>query len=319
MRGRASTGELHNIIRDKVADDRHLTDKALQRLFEEDKGRLKDWFNVDMQYSRSQGDYELIHIGRPLIDLPDDAIRGLAFLEQTFSDDGVPMGVEVRIFLNTVVMLLPYERLKQVEKQRGLLEMELGVEDTDNIHTKVWEAIKTSVSEHRRLEFDYVAPRNEDGYLRTHLVEPIRYFFDTVRKHYYLEFFWLTSSSPHKGTQDQNHKIGRFRLDRMSNPTVLPSHFPATQRIPTKELIYELAPIAARLGVTDHFPNIQVYPNEDGGAKVVVPSRDLFFDLRTLLHYGANCRVIGGDDALWQMRKLIKDMASVYAEDTDDE
>jgi hypothetical protein len=318
MSGRSGTEELHTIIREDVGNDRQLTDKALQRLFDEDKGRLKDWFNVEMQYNRSQGDYELIHIGRSLVDLPEGAIRGLAFLEQTFSDDSVPMALDVRVFLNTIAMLLSHERLKEVEKQRGLLEMELGARDIDSASDDVMEAVKTSVSERRQLEFDYMASRNEDGILRRHLVEPIRYFFETERKHYYLEFFWLQSSSPHKGIQDQRRKIGRFRLERMSNPAVLPTHFPANQRIPTKELIYELKPIAARLGVTEHFPDMHIIQNDDGSARVHVMSRDLFFDLRTLLYYGANCRLLGGDEALKQMKKIVKDLAAVYEEDTEE-
>lgn len=315
MRGRTHTREIRYIIYEDTCDERQITDKALQRLFEEDKKRLEDWFKVDMQYNRSTSEYELIHIGRPLIDLSNDAVRGLAFLEQTFSDDSVPMALDVRSFINTVVMLLPYKRLKELEKQRGLLEMELGTRDIDNVADDVMEAVKTSVSERRQLEFDYMASRNEDGILRRHLVEPIRYFFETERKHYYLEFFWIQSSSPHKGTQDQRRKIGRFRMERMSNPIVLPKHFPANQRIPTKELVYELKPIAARLGVTKHFPDMQVFHRDDGSAKVVVASRDLFFDLRTLLYYGPNCRVIGGDDAVREMQQIVKDLYKGYFED----
>lgn len=306
---------LEIIHADARQDGEELERDLARDRFEEDRARLRDWFAVDLRYDRSLDEYELINIDRPLIDLPEDGVQGLAFLEQTFNDNSAPMAGKVRSFLNIVMMLLPQDSRNQVEKQRGLLEMELGVRDEDEINANVWEAVKISVSERRCLEFDYMASRNQDGILRRHLVEPLRYFFDTERKHYYLEFIWLESRSPHKGIQDQNRKIGRFRLGRMSNPLVLMSHFPANQRIPTKELIYELQPIVARLGVTRHFPEMNIIYHEDGSARVHVKSRDLFFDLRTLLYYGANCRVIGGDEAVMEMRKLATSLASLYPDE----
>lgn len=312
MRGGATTEDLHKIIIDDVGNERKVSDKAVKRMFEEDKRRLKDWFHVEINFSRSNSQYELIHLGRSLVDLSEDAVRGFAFLEQTFSDDSAPAGVDVRSLLHAISVVIPYERRQEISKQRSL-EMELSTQDTDQIPPDVWEAVKTSTDHCRQLEFLYGSPQREDKVF--HQVEPIRYFFDVVRKHYYLEFFWLYSQSGAYGRTEQNYKVARFRLDRMSNPKVLPNHFNPNRRIPSQELIYELSANIARLDVTEHFPEMQVYPNEDGSVKVIAQSRDLFFDLRTLLHYGANCRVIGGEEALYQMKRLIKDMAKVYEGD----
>lgn len=317
MRENATTEELHKIIRDAVSDDRHLTDKAVKRMFEEDKVHIKAWFDIDMHYNRAEKVYELRHIGRPLVDLSGDAVRGMAFLEQSFSDDSAPMGANVRAFLRTISMVLPYERLKEISRQR-LLEMELGVQDTEKILPEVWEAIEISKGQHRQLQFDYISPQQKDNIPREKIVAPIRDFFDIVRKHYYLEAFAIHSYAPHKGHRPQNWAVRKFRMDRMSNPKVLPTHFNPNRRIPTQELVYELTANVARLDVTEHFPDMQVYRKDDGGAKVIVLSRDLFFDLRTLLHYGPNCRVIGGNDALYEMKRLIKDMAAVYEEDIEE-
>lgn len=316
LRGAATTDELRDIIRDEARQEHEteLTEKALQRRFDEDKKRLQEWFHVELDYSRATGSYTLRHIGYPLLDLAEDALRALAFLEQTYSRDDAPMAMEVRELLKIITMLLPYDRVKEVQNVRGLMEMELGVADDDVITEDVWDAVKMSQSTRRRLEFDYTSPQQRDGQLRRHTVEPIRYFFDTVRKHYYLECFWVTSSS-HKGIVDQKRQVMRFRMGRMSNPTVLPSHFPPDQRIPTKELVYEISRDIARSGVTRHFPDMQIFYQDDGRAKVVVASRNLFFDLRTLLHYGGNCRVVGGDEAVKKMKVLVQSLHQYYFKD----
>jgi predicted DNA-binding transcriptional regulator YafY len=317
LREPSTTDELHRIILTEADREQEttLTEKALQRRFDEDKRRLQDWFKVELRYDRSTGTYMLNHIGSPLIDLSDQSLRTFAFLEQIYSDDEVPMAVEVRTLLRTIQIVLSQDRLKDLQNIRGLLEIELGVADNDEIDPDVWDAVKISTSEHRRLEFDYNSPSNTSTRPHRHQVEPLRYFFDTVRKHYYLECFGISSTSSQKGIRDQRGKLIRFRLGRIKNPRVLPMHFPANRRIPTKELIYELDPVVARLGVTRHFPDMQIYPRVDGGAKVVVASHNLFFDLRTLLHYGGNCKVIGGDEAVREMKTLVQTLHQRYVEE----
>jgi len=311
MRGEATKRDLMEIIYEDARDyGEDLKDSAAEKKFQRDIAQLRAWFICEAPHEN--GFYRLNSIGRALIDLPEAALHTLAFLEKTFSGDDRPMGEDVRYLLTKIKEVLPPERRKQIEKQYGILEMELGVKDDDEISEEVWEAIKTSVSEKRQLEFDYHA--NPDGFSRRHLVEPIRYFFDSVSKHYYLEFFWLSVKS-YKGEFPQStRKVMRWRLGRMSSPKVLPNHFSPNPRIPKKELVYELAPVIARLGVTRHFPDedMQIFFQDDGSAKVSVSSRDLFFDLRTLLHYGSNCRVIGGEEAVREMKKIVKSLYEGY-------
>ncbi|MEM6281988.1 MAG: WYL domain-containing protein [Chloroflexota bacterium] len=315
MRGPTERSVLMNIIyEDAVRDEKEITRSQADKRFEVDRERLKDWFHVDMPYNRAENTYELLDVGRPLIDLPDEAALAVAFLNDAFSGDEVPMSAEVRALLNHVTMLLPPERRRQIERERGLLDVQIEKRDDDHILADVWEKVRTSVTERRQLEFDYVSASNTDGLPRCHTVEPIRYFFDTVRKHYYLEAFWLQSQS-YEGTILQDRKVQRFRLGRMSNAQVLPNHFPANQKIPRsqfKELEYVLSPDVARGGVTKHFENMQIFYREDGSALVKAESYSLFFDLRTLLHYGANCRVIGGDEAVREMAGIVNALADVY-------
>lgn len=106
-----------------------------------------------------------------------------------------------------------------------------------------------------------------------------------------------------------------FRLGRMRNPKVLPTHFPLGKRpVPSYELSYELAPKVARLGVTEYFKDSKIEQREDGSAIVRATSTNLFQDLRILLHYGANCRVIGGEKAVHEMKALVEGMFKRYQE-----
>lgn len=312
MRGPTPNDDLLKMIHeDARQNDDELVDSAARKRFEEDRSRLKTWFGAELDYSRAENTYTLLNITRPLLDLSDESIQGMAFLTRTFSGNDAPMAPAVRAFLGQVSLLLPIRRRHEIDKQRGLLEMQLGVRDEDDISPETWEAVRTSVIERRQLEFTYFSASSSDGQPRSHRVEPIRYFFDTVRKHYYLEAFWLESKS-YLGTRDQKRRVQRFRMGRMTLPHILPTHFPANQRIPKKELVYVLKPEVARMGVTRHFEDMQVIENEDGSARVHVMSSDLFFDLRTLLHYGDNCHVIGGDEAVQQMTSIVQRLAEIY-------
>ena len=56
--------------------------------------------------------------------------------------------------------------------------------------------------------------------------------------------------------------------------------------------------------------------HEDGSATVRAMSNMLFLDLRKLLHYGAACRVIGGEKAVREMKAIIGQMYKTYFSET---
>lgn len=311
MREPATSDELLRIVIDKAEDGEHLSRSSVGKRFEEDRSRLRNWFECELKYDRSTNQYALVHSGRPLLDLPPEALRGLAFLQSAFNEDDAPMSQEVRVLVERVLMALPPKSQREVGQQRGLLELNLGQRDGDSITDDVWEAVQTACSEHRQLEFEYFSPGQSDGKARTHVVEPYRHFFDSVKGHYYLDCFWLESRGP-RGSYPQN-RMQPFRLGRMRNPRVLPTHFPNSGRnSPQEELIYELTPEVARRGVTQHFPGCIVVPQSDGSAVVHATSTNLFLDLRTLLHYGPNCHVTGGPKAVEMMKALVENTYKRY-------
>ena len=314
LRGDASSDELLQIIIDKAYEDDNekLSESAAIRRFEEDRHRLRTFFGCEFRYDRSENVYILEGLDRPLLDLPPDALRGLAFLQATFSGDGVPMGSEVRGLMDIVLMTLPNQRRRELERERVALEVNLQPRDQDEISDEVRDKILQACSEHRQLEFEYRSPKREDGDWRYHRVEPMRYYFDTVRSHYYLEAYRLETITQYGHWYKE--EVAAYRVGRIRNPYILPSKFPSGRRVKTVELVYELTPEVARLGVTEQIPDSMIVKQEDGSAIVRALSKNLFFDLRTLLHYGANCRITGGEEALEGMRKLIEQMYQRYQE-----
>ncbi len=308
LRGPASKADLLEIIR---FDTEALTDKALERRLEEDRNkRLKGWFGCNLTYDFGERLYKLEGFEQPWLDLPPEAARGIAFLQQTFSDPKVPMSEEVLALINSLLLLFPIERKKQIARERGLLEIDLRQRD-QGITPAVWEKVEQALAEQRLIEFEYGSPQQADGQLRRHRGEPVHYYFNSDRQHYYLDV-WVTESHGPKGNFPPN-ALWPLRLDRMQNLHVLPTKFvPGPRMNPPKELTYWLAPQIARRGVTERFHHCVVERQPDGSAIVQALSTNLFMDLRSLLYYGPGCRVLGDEDALKEMRKLVADMAAHY-------
>jgi len=51
---------------------------------------------------------------------------------------------------------------------------------------------------------------------------------------------------------------------------------------------------------------------EDGSVLVRGWTDNLFWAVRSLLHYGPNCRVVGGPELLSEMRRIVGQMTELY-------
>lgn len=314
MRGPATTQELAETVQTSAAAcGETLPESAVHRRFEEDRRRLRQWFNAEITYNRRTDAYALTDVSRAWLDLPDDALRGLAFLKATFGQDSAVMQADVLRLIEYLQMLLPRQRRHEIDRERGLIEARLTPRDADDIPDGLLEQLGLICSQRRYLEFDYIAASNQDNIPRRHLVEPLRCLFDEAQGHYYLQAFNLETSGP-KGRHVHN-EIRHYRVGRIRNLKALPTHFPENnRRLPRYELVYELSPQVARRGVTQHFSESIVHEQPDGSATVHAISHDLFFDLRRLLHYGASCRVIGGEAAVKEMKLLVERLYRRYQE-----
>ncbi len=313
LRGPAQADSLLQVIIDDAADDEQpITKGEASRRFEEDRSRLRQHFGCDITYVRGDDVYQLNSIDKPIIDLSDEAIRGLAFLRATFHPTHAPDRDTVLALVDEVTRLLPAARQQEALRESGFTELRLGIRDQDVIREDVREAVQRACDERRRLEILYLSPNRPDGLSVRHLLEPYRLYFDTKGGHYFLEAFSLESESATYGRRLQE-RLMRFRLGRIQEAYVQEKHF-VPRRIPKKELVYRLSPEVARGGVSQQFEGSQIVLNEDGSATIRALSSNLFGDLRELLRYGAECEVLGGDEARDEMRRLVRAMGEIYGE-----
>jgi predicted DNA-binding transcriptional regulator YafY len=291
------------------------TGSALTKRFETDKDNLQNIFGVEWRYRRDIGAYELIDVWEPPFDLPDQALKVMAFLQATF-EIGAPMHDEVQDFLSLLTSYLPPERRGDLDDQRTALDVAWGRHDDAEIDPAMERGLDKALLARRLVAFDYYSPSQQDGKPRRHIVEPWQRYFDSVRGHYYLRGYCRQTTSEAYGTIPQRRYI-RYRLSRMHNLEVLPDKLGRQPpHVPQEPLVYRLAPMIARRGEVSRHPGIEIIelePQDDDSVIVHAKTDDIWWAVRTLLHYGPSCEVLGGREALYEMRRTVAQMADVYA------
>jgi hypothetical protein len=314
QRGPTDWRGLVEAVREEVGEEAYgeAEGDALHRRVENDLLRIRDRLGVEIQYSRQKRGYDISSLWTPLLDLPNEDLRTIAWLRRVFDHES-PHHDEVHAFLDRIVFYLGHRRAPAVTRYREGLEMDLRRRDQDDVSSDVLFRLERAVMEKRWVEFDYLSPQYEDGTHRRHRVAPIRVYFDPGRGHYYL-YGWCRSISGPEGVADcQQHLY--YRVGRIGRLWMLPDMVPPTlPRGRTYRVVYELAPEIARLGVTRH-PEITVHEveqREDGSAVVRGETHNLFWAVQRLLQYGAGCRVLGGPELLAEMRRVVEEMARLY-------
>ena len=283
-----------------------------RKRFENDLKRLRN-LGVNIHYY--DGDYHFIGYGEfSPVALGEEELNTLAFLGEAFAP-GSLNGAAVQRLLQHVADWLPESQRDSIAMRRQRWRIDLRRKDDDVIAVQVQEAIDKATTEHRLLRFGYRSPSQVDGVPRQHTVQPWGLYFDTVRKHLYLEAYCLTIKWPDgvwEKPQWRRYRLGRILADGIQ---VLPDKFPSIPpKRPRFPLEYLLAPVIARLGeITRHFDDVQVHETDaDGWVRVTATTDDLFRAVRLLLGYGPNCKVIGGSEARREMEATIRAMASLY-------
>lgn len=317
LRGPATKGELVATVRHHLGAEAYLANPDTQRIsaFEKDmRTRLWRFLKAEARFNRQTECYELVEFsGLPGFDLSDDALAALVFLESAFQP-GAPHYEKIQALRNQLHASLSEERRQDLAHQRVALRVDLRRLDPHAIDPRVESKVEQALIRRRLLRFNYRSPIYEDGQPRRHTVEPYDLTFDTRRRHHYLYAFCRHISGP-EGEQSFQQYI-YYRLDRIlpEGLEVLESKLaPQGPRSKRYLLIYRLSSQVARLGeVTQHFDEMQVTLEADGSATVQVEVNNIFFAVRTLLHYGQNCQVLGGPEALREMREIVQGMAKLY-------
>lgn len=315
QRGAAGRDELIQAVLMQEGHDAYggVEGEALLKRFENDLRHVRDDMLVNLYYDRQLGSYTIRDVWLPLLDLPDEDLETIAWLEGTF-DMGSPQHDAVHALLGRLRSYLGPERLAVVERSRTALTVDLRQRDEDELRPAVWEDLNRALLSRRRVEFLYLSPQYEDEQPRRHVVDPCRLYFDTTRGHYYLRAYCRRIEGP-QGLETCARYL-TYRVGRVLELTVLPQKLLLLPSVPRYRVEYELTPEVARMGIT-HQREIEVHDveqREDGSALVRGETGNLFFAVRSLLHYGPNCRVVGGPEMVREMRSVVRALAAVYDE-----
>jgi len=289
--------------------------EARQRLrLEKDLERIRNHLGVDLRFDRELGGYAVGDAALALLDLPDQDLATIAWLAQTFTPDS-PQHRQVQALLGRLQQALPEARRAEIERRHTALALDLAQRDDDDIPAALWNALTRALVGRRRVEFAYRSPQHSDEAPRRHVVDPYERYFDTARGHYYLRG-WCHAVDGPKGRWLPQRYLD-YRLGRMAELSVLPDKLPPSPPpLPRYPVEYELQAHIARLGVSRQrgIEIDEVERRPDGSALVRGHSEDPFLAAQALLHYGANCRVLGGAEVLARMRTMVRRMADIYGE-----
>ena len=288
-------------------------ERALVKRLEYDLARIRDVLGVDIRFDRKLGAYDLKDTWLGLINLPDDDLATIAWLEETFALDSLQHD-QVHALLGRLRLFMSLERRGEIERQRSLMTVDLRQRDDDDIASSIWDGLGQAISRRQRVAFAYLSPRYADGVPRRHVVEAfVPPFFDAVRGDFYFRGWCLFVQGP--GGRANVGKYRSFRLGRMSQLEILPEKLPPyPPHAPRYQVVYRLSPEIARLGVSRH-PHIaieQVERQQDGGAIVRGSTDTIFWAVQDLMHYCQHCQVLGGPELLAEVRETVQKMAEIY-------
>lgn len=292
----------------------HSEGQALRKRFYRDLDRIRQSLYIDLRADPRTKQYTIRDTELPLLDLPNEDLTTIAWLEQTFQPHS-PRHQEVKKFLDRLRFYLSPERRLQIEQQRAALILELGQQDEDQILPEVEAGLQQALARRCRVEFDYLSPQNPEGQPRCHVVdiyEPPR--FEASSGHYYVRGWCHYNLGP-TDRLEVNSYIA-YRLGRINNLKILSNKLLPTPPLAKRyKVIYQLTPEVARQGITRRrWIDIEtVEPHDDSSATIYGSTDTRFFALQELMHYRYNCRVLGGPEILAEMQETVQKMADLYA------
>ena len=273
---------------------------------------LKSEFGCTIKYQRATGCYALEDLGElALLDLPDECMQVLAFLDTTFpAGVTLPEYAGVRALLERVLPLLPPDRQEQFRRGRSLMSLQLAGNAPGKIEPATLATLNRAITRRQELVFSYRG--SEDDAPRRHRVAPYRIFF-RPEGHGYLDATLLEATP--RGNETVNAWID-YRLDRIvpGSAKVLPQMLPHERvQPPSYALHYRLLPdVARRRDVTSLFPGSQITYHDDGTADVMATITNLWQTRQTLLRYGAGCVVVEPPELVDMFRATVRGLAELY-------
>jgi predicted DNA-binding transcriptional regulator YafY len=233
--------------------------------------------------------------------LNQEQLTTFALLLHTFNETMILHADEIKALLSYFVEQLPQEQQKQLTNYRYPFSIDLHeTTDYQNADVHNIQHIERAIDRSQQLKFTYRSLK--EGKEHNHVIEPQPLVFE--RGHVYLNGW-----SPEYGKQL------RFRLDYIlpGSADVLPTRIVQNRPSPVSYVLrYQLSPVIARNGVSQHFDDQHVESHADGSATVTARITDLFDARRILLSYGENCTVFEPPNLVKQMSTVAIDFAKKY-------
>jgi predicted DNA-binding transcriptional regulator YafY len=288
-------------------------EQAKPDLLHADLGRIRRILGINLKADRRTQEYDIRDTELPLLDLPDDDLVTIAWLEQTFNPNS-PKYREIQALLKRLQFYLSPQRREIIEQQRTALVLDLGQRDEDRIDPDVEAGFARALARRLRVEFDYHSPQHEDEQPRRHVVdfyEPS--YFDTEGGHYYV-YGWCHYAVDPQGNKKTVNDYSLYRLGRISNLRLLPDKLAPSPPTPKQyPVIYRLSKDVARYGVTyRRWINIERIEQREDSVEIHGATTNPFLAVQELMHYRSKCQVLGGPEMLDQMKKSVEKMAALY-------
>lgn len=311
LRGPLTGADLIAGVQAELGDEGY-PDAAASAL-KHDFDALKSEYGCQIRYRRNFQHYQLDDLGDlALLDLPDQCMEALAFLEASFpAGAALPEHAYIRELLERVTALLPANRRDMASRQGAAIRLQLPDSPSERINATTLATIRRAVNRRQELQFEYLG--SFDGATpRRHRVAPYLVFF-RPEGHAYLDATVLEVAP---AGSEIIHSAIHYRLDRIvpGSARVLPSMLPP-QRIaaPSYALRYRLLPVVARRrDIAVYFPNTQIEYQDDGSAIVCAKVTNLWQTRQVLLRYGTACEVLEPTELIELFRKTAAGLGEIY-------
>ncbi|KPV53315.1 transcriptional regulator [Kouleothrix aurantiaca] len=287
--------------------------EAAESALKHDFDALKGEYGCQIRYQRSTQQYVLEDLGDlALLDLPDQCMEALAFLEASFpAGAALPEHAYIRELLERVTALLPSGRRAMTAQQTGAIRLQLPASPSERIDAATLATVRRAIARRQELQFDYLSTFDTDT-PRRHRVAPYLVFF-RPEGHGYLDATLLEVTP---SGNEIKHSAIHYRLDRIvpRSARVLPTMLPPQRIAPPSYLLrYRLLPVVARRrDIAVYFPNTQIEYQQDGSAIVSATVTNLWQTRQVLLRYGTACEVLEPAELVELFRRTAAGLGEIY-------
>lgn len=312
LRGPATIPELISAAEAEQGEDAY--PPAAEVAVKHDLQSLRDEFGCKIRYQRRLQAYALEDLGDlALLDLPDDGLEALSFLDASFPDDA-PIGGNdrIRLLIGRIYALLPAARREALGRQFVLPRMVWSATYREQLDGRILNTLRKAIELRRQIAFDYCSNYDVDAQPHRYQVAPYEIFFRDG--HTYLDSTVMLS--PPDRTK-LRHRTIPFRIDRIvrGSMRMLPEPIPEERPPqPVYSLVYVLAPAVARNRDVAHwFPQTIVEYQEDGSARVSAQVTNLWQARQILMRYIEHCQVLEPPELVDMIRETVAHLAVLYS------